>query len=235
MIRSGCLFLVFVSTAAAAPPPAGETPAVKLFRLFGETVDPDKDCTFTLDGEKLKLTIPEASHSLTTTSGVKPNAPKTKKAVEGDFTAEVTVVRSDPGPNGSDMAAAGLAVWNGEGHVVTAQRFHTRSGQEERVVVYRSDVIRPNAALPKQGLDARLSPHLTVEEAGKAVRLRLTRSGKTWTFETSLDSTTWQKVHTREEEFPQSVEVGVFAERTRGEKPFEAVFENLTITPAKKK
>src|SRR5262245_59887631 len=97
MARVALLLLTTPALLAAAPPPV-ETAAVQLRRRFGETVDPDKDCTFTLDGEKLKVVIPGARHTLGTGSGVWTNAPRTMKRTEGDFAAEVTVVRSDPGP-----------------------------------------------------------------------------------------------------------------------------------------
>jgi hypothetical protein len=59
--------------------------------------------------------------------------------------------------------------------------------------------------------------------------------GKILTFESCLDGKTWTAVRTREAEFPAKVAVGVYAERTEGEKPYETVFENLTITPLSKK
>jgi hypothetical protein len=236
-VRTAVLLLTIPTLLAAAPPPAAETAAVKLHRLFGETVDPDKDCTFALDGEKLKVTIPGNRHSLTTTTGVWPNAPRTTKRIEGDFAAEVTVVRSDPGPRPKDVAAAGLVIWDDETHFATGQRFHTYSGNNpKRVVVYRSDVFNTDSAdVRKGGFPSRHGPQLTAEEAAKPVRLRLSRVGKTLTFESCTDDKTWKTVHTREAEFPEKVAVGIFAERTEGQKPFEPVFENLTVTPLPKK
>jgi regulation of enolase protein 1 (concanavalin A-like superfamily) len=229
MVRAVCFILAIPAAFAAAPPPA-ETAAVKLRRLFGETVNPDKDCTFALDGEKLKVTIPGGRHNLGTGSGVWTNEPRTTKWIEGDFAAEVTVIRSDPGSRLKDLGSAGLVIWYDETHFATGQRYHTNMDNTERRVLYMSQVFGADDEWP-----ARLGPGISAEDAAKPVRLRLFRVGNTITFESCLDGKTWKAVRTREAEFPAKVAVGIFAERTDGDKPYEAVFENLTVTTLPKK
>src|SRR5262245_59319350 len=90
------MFLLTMSAAIvlAAPPPR-EDDAGKIQRLYGEVIDPDGDCKFTLTGSKISIKTPGTDHSLTVERG-KTNAPRVLKEWEGDFRASVTVEANFP-------------------------------------------------------------------------------------------------------------------------------------------
>src|SRR5262245_13596775 len=87
MVRVTLLVLSIPVTLAAAPPPR-EDDAAKITRLYGEVIDPDKDCTFTLTGHKITIAVPGSDHFLAWERG-KTNAPRVMKEWEGDFRASV--------------------------------------------------------------------------------------------------------------------------------------------------
>src|SRR5262245_19293126 len=95
MTRNGlALFTLLPPILAAAPAPRGDD-AGKIQRLYGEVIDPDNDCKFTLTGNKIAITVPGTDHSLTFERG-KTNAPRVLKEREGNFRASVTVEANFP-------------------------------------------------------------------------------------------------------------------------------------------
>src|SRR4051812_14012018 len=110
MFRTTLILTLATYPAFAAPPPK-EPEAVKLKRLWGDTTDPDKDCQFVLDGEVLKVTVPgKVNHQFTAArhSGRQggDNAPRTGKAVAGDFTLEVKLPAAVPGADAANAGAS---------------------------------------------------------------------------------------------------------------------------------
>src|SRR5688500_18167209 len=91
-MRSVVLLVVGLGplTGAARPatPVPRETEAEKVRGLFGAIEDPDKVCTFRLDGNRLKVTAAKGLRGLNPSRGLV-NAPRTLKPVEGDFVATV--------------------------------------------------------------------------------------------------------------------------------------------------
>src|SRR5580704_11340407 len=91
VMRSVVIVLLVAPLAVAAPIPK-ETEADKIRRLYGTPEDPDKFCTFALDGNQLRLTAAKGLRGLNPSRGLT-NAPRTLKPVRGDFEASVRVIR----------------------------------------------------------------------------------------------------------------------------------------------
>jgi hypothetical protein len=72
---------------------------------WGQLIDPDGDCSFTIAKNQLRLTIGEATHTLDAEKG-RMNSPRVAQSLEGSFSIEVTV---DSLPKLPDPAATGGA------------------------------------------------------------------------------------------------------------------------------
>jgi hypothetical protein len=229
-------FVVAVPVVAAPPPKDSAT--TKILRLFGEVIDPDKDCTISLDGERLRMSIPGTTHGIHF-DGSNNNAPRVLQDVTGDFVVKVKVVKTalpaDYGPEG--LAGAGLIVTDAD-QAATFQRFHTiastSGGGSNRVECYRfsSSFTDPPSAM-KAGVFS-MGGHLPSGAADKPVYLKVTRTGSTVSTATSADGTAWVSDSKHTLKLSRTVRVGVFANHS-GKKPYEAEFESFTVsTPSQK-
>ncbi len=126
------------STTVAAPVPKNKT-RERIEKLYGNIVDPKGDCTFSLDGDKLDITLP--ANEVRGLSGTFDTAPRVERQVSGDFilTVRFRIPLSDkaglpPGLGGVDDAmpflgagvlfkgketwfAHGLSRWNDGGRL----------------------------------------------------------------------------------------------------------------------
>jgi len=112
-------FLCTIPTAElspAGPSPCGGPlePGDGWIGDFGEPIDPDGDCTFTLDRWKMIIGIPGSHHDLSAEIG-KMNAPRVVQSVDCDFLAEVQV---DAGFDPKNAVAKGQVSYQGAGIVV---------------------------------------------------------------------------------------------------------------------
>ena len=115
------LAVLAAGLASAAPVPK-ETEAEKIRRLYGKFVDPDRDCTVTLDGSVLKIRVPGRPHGLVPPRGLL-NAPRVVRDVEGDFTATVKIrVLAPGGDRPPARFTAGLLVMASDADLV----YHAR-------------------------------------------------------------------------------------------------------------
>jgi hypothetical protein len=217
------LILVLV---AAAPPPK-DTEADKLRRAWGETIDPEKDCTFKLDGDKLRIKIPETTHTLTPEDGSS-KAPRVRREVAGDFDVRVTVVSvTAPDPGGPGMTAGGLVVGPSIETFVGLSRY-TPAGETD-------EATRPTALFHHYRTTGTGTASFGIPPADrpKPLHVRLVREKNLVTGYTSPDGRTWDKRDSNEVAWPDKVYVGVFTSHSTG-KPVEGVFEGLQITKPEK-
>src|SRR5262249_3402860 len=122
VIRATLLSFLVALPALAAPPPK-EPESTKLKRIWGETADFDKDCTFALAGGTLKISVPAKNHLFRASThdggrGQPDNAPRTVQTVAGDFTLTVQFVSTVPvkdAANAGTFAGAGVYVLGGAG------------------------------------------------------------------------------------------------------------------------
>lgn len=228
-------FLLLASPVFAAPPPK-EPESVKLKRLWGEMIDSDKDCTFTLDGDKLKISVPGKSHLFRAAMhgggrGQEDNAPRTAKTVTGDFTVEVQFVQSIPAAdaaNAGALTSIGVYVLGGSSACAISRQHTSDAGGQVKAGNFRLQGRKTNSSTSG-------SRGASGDEATKPVTVRLVREGSKIQSKYSTDGKTWKSLWAGYEgEFPAEVTVGVFAENT-GTKGLDAVFDGFKIDTGEKK
>jgi len=218
----------------AAPPPK-EPEAGKLRRLWGETTDLDKDCTFSLDGEKLKITVPAKTHVFLASThdggrGRPDNAPRTEQKVSGDFTLTVQLAQTLPAAdkaNAGTFAGAGVYVLGGSA-CGTISLHHT-AGADGAAGTSQFRLMGKTTNSSTSG-----GRNMAKGETDKPITLRLVREGNRIQSSYNTDGKTWKTLWTYEGEFANDVTVGVYAENT-GAKGYKAVFDGLKIDTGEKK
>jgi hypothetical protein len=218
--------LFVLTVVAAAPPPKEETEEVKFRRVWGETVDADKDCEFKQEGDRLKIKIPKMPHPFS--PGRPPDsskAPRVRREVNGDFDARIKIISvTPPGENagGGLMTSGGLYLGTDDYTFVVVSRYTNRN--------------RQGADVDHSYLVAQRTPGVAntefkdypAEARGKPVFVRLKREGKTVTVYTSMDGETWAAHATRPHAWPDKVYVGVFASHVVNH-AVEGVFEDFKV------
>jgi hypothetical protein len=113
---SACVLLLGALVATAAPVPKErekeQKEREKVERVFGPIEDPDRDCQFVLDGEKLKLTM-KGGKQYDYDDKLK-NCPRAVREVKGDFVVTVrasAVLPENAAPAKGDMAEAGAGLF----------------------------------------------------------------------------------------------------------------------------
>jgi len=220
------LVLPLLATAVAAPVPKEKT-ALKMKRLYGELADAKKGYDFTLDGDKLVLTMgANASETL-----VEKNPPRIEQEVKGDFEVRVVMSLAPPPAKGEKEAVgfvtAGLCVWADDGRCLSfgpaieakpggavCGNFHrdlTSPRQKEWGLSFDRDVLRR-------------------EFTGH--HYRIARSGKNFTLDDSDDGTKWQPALIYKLALPDNVRVGLVGfNLTDGE--CRATFSDFSLTTPK--
>jgi regulation of enolase protein 1 (concanavalin A-like superfamily) len=183
-----------------------------------------------LKDEKLRIGIPATHHSMNANPGLD-SAPRMWKEVEGDFTAIVRVafpIRTAPDPKGTEVgslfASAGLVAWQGDGNFIRVVR-KDQTLSERPVEAHVRDQCSPR----------RVTSVITryKRETGSG-HIRLSRQGQIVIAAYSHDDKTWYEIEKVEVDWGSKVKVGVIAEN--GYKaPFEAVFDQYSLTQPKKK
>jgi hypothetical protein len=224
------LLLPMTATAGPVPKAPKETDQQKLERLFGFSVDPDKDCKFTLTGEnKLRVQLSAAAHPIDPGRELT-NTPRVVRTVEGDFTARVRVTLIDPAelkpapkkPDG--LFKAGLLISAGgetfayHGHSL----FHRPGGP-----VWQGELGLRGAG----GNQTRVSTSGNAFGAASLL-VRITRIGDTLRMEAWQPEGRWLEVAKKAIPLPDRVFVGVYAANHTAT-PFAAEFEDFTVTPIK--
>jgi len=117
-VRHLFALLLLPLVAVAAPVPK-EKPETKIKRLYGEIADAKKGYDFTLDGDKLVVTMgPSVSESLE-----EKTPPRVEREVKGDFEVRVAVTLAPPPATGTDTSVGfitgGLGLWAEDGRCLT--------------------------------------------------------------------------------------------------------------------
>jgi hypothetical protein len=223
--------LVLAFLAPAAPPPK-ETAADVFRRVWGEPVDPLKDCTIEPDGTRLRLKMPGSPHPFTP-AGEKPSlAPRVRRELTGDFDARVKVVSvTPPGEDsgGTLMSSGGLYLGTDDSTYITISQYSTwgRNGPGANIQ-YLSNQRAPDAPSTGEQKDRPAAAE------GKPSYVRFVRAGQTVTAYTSHDGEKWDVHCTRSYAWPDKVYLGVFASHGTN-KPVEALFDDFTVTTPKDK
>lgn len=224
------LLLALLPAIAAAPVPK-ETEAEKIKRLFGTPADPEKDCRFALDGEKLIVRTPEAGHPFAFGAGIGP-APRVTRTVEGDFTATVRIRMApprQPQPTGGTRThfLAGLYLAASD----TSFAYNARAVEDQQNQLRRTGRhgawLGGNQQFSGSSGGGAFDPETTF--------LRVSRTGGKLQFGASADGKGWHLFAGPDVAYPDKVTLALFAANPGG-LPFAAEFDQFTVaTPADKK
>ena len=216
-----CLTLILL----AGEPSYGGDKESREIKGWGNAVDPDGDCKFTVEKGRLSIGLPGVDHALAFERG-QMNAPRVLRAVEGDFIAEVKL--SGPFPAGATSLVparrpfhgAGLLLWQDEKNYLRLERAELVS--EGRNMSYASFEARGNGEFVRRG-DA---SELPLSEG--ATYLRVERRGGKVYGGISTDGIQWSSLKPITVELPKKVFVGVAAGHNTSS-PFEPVFEDFKV------
>jgi hypothetical protein len=90
MVRFRRLLLVAVGLLSSAGLAADQGPMLSI-KGWGDIIDPDKDCTIGVEGEKVTVRVPGTAHDFAGELG-RWNAPRVLSPAHGDFIIEVKVI-----------------------------------------------------------------------------------------------------------------------------------------------
>jgi hypothetical protein len=228
-VRHLLALLLFPLVAVAAPVPK-ETEKQKMTRLFGEVADAPKGYDFTLDGDKLVVTMAaNSSKSLDEFS------PRTEREVTGDFDVRVVLTfapskkqRKEAGP--SPHLVAGLGLWGKGERVLLRGPYFGDTGSEKNADGW--------------GYGEWTFYQLSADEATSAWalnrsyrkyerrHLRLRREEGKYKYGESVDGKEWDMWAAEPCDLPDTVRVGVYAVNTTNAE-CAATFSDLTVIPIK--
>lgn len=218
------LLMILVPAVALAAPVPKETEAEKIKRLFGTPADPDKDCKFELDGDKLVVRTPEAGHVFGFGTGIG-NAPRVARTVEGDFVATVRIRMAPPRPpqpGGPRMLfQAGLYLAETD----TSFAYNARAVEDQNGAIRRTGRhgawVGGNQQFSGSSGGGAFDPETTF--------LRVARTGGKLQFGASADGKGWHLFAGPNVAYPDKVALGLFAANPGG-LPFAAEFDQFTVT-----
>lgn len=215
--------LPFVMAGAAAPLQGQKIEG------WGEPIDPVKDCTFSLDGKALLITVPGfPARELRAFPGTR-NAPRVLRDIESNFAVTVHVAgnfsqtAADAQPDADRVAGAGLLLWLDEVNFVRL----------ERAAIRPKDSTQPRSALVVEyWKDGRVQDSATITEGlpleGDSSWLRLTRRIDKIKVEISGDGQNWSEAKSITVRLSSRMRLGVLATNTTGQ-PLNVRFENFGV------
>lgn len=200
MPRLAWVLLVCPLVAPAAPvPKVSEKEQIE--KTFGTIEDPDKECTFGLDGDKLKITLKGGKRYDWDRKGKVTNCPRVVREVKGDF---VTTVKAHAELPDKAEKAAGEWAEVGAGLIVMGEKDDARrTGMHD----FRLD--RRLLAITIPNLEG--PGGLGLDTAGEGVYVRFTRKADWLATEYSLDGKKWKKTVSTGSMMSESYRVGVYA------------------------
>ena len=235
MLRITAVLLVLASLAVAAPVPK-ESEAEKIKKAFGEIVDPDKDCKFKLDGEKLVLTMPGGKRydywdeklPGKPSEQEKPitNCPRVLREAEGDFVITVRVTAAlpkDPEAAEGKMAEAGAGLF-----IMNDKQRVWRSGMHDFAMPGKDRNLM--AIIP--GSHGPAGFQLTAGKPGAGLYVRMKRQAGKLSPEFSGDGKKWQGGITMTVDKEEKVKVGVYG-FSNSKADTTVTFENFSVEAAK--
>jgi len=199
-------------------------------KLWGESVDPDGDCLFRLDQDKLHIKIPGVPHRMGSELKAT-NAPRVLRDVDGDFEVQVEVTGPVPLLNRNLIGkypwyGAGILVWQDDNNFFRLERARIIFGANNGPT-YANWELRERGQHVRKGAneEGRLSD-------SDNAHLKLTRKGNIFSAAYSQDGKEWKELPSITANFAKKLRVGLIATQNTP-MGFEAVFERLKLTPAK--
>jgi regulation of enolase protein 1 (concanavalin A-like superfamily) len=196
------------------------TPSI---RGWGDIVDPDKDCSISVDGRKVVVKVPDAAHDFAGELN-RWNAPRIVREAKGDFIIDVKVSgQFKPAlesniPTRRSYNGAGILLIKDKNNHVSLQRGTVNLDGKVRHYL--------NFELRKDGELATSLYEVELEDAD--IYLRLERRGKKVYGMGSMDGINWKPYDPIEADFPHGLTVAIAAiNSSKG--PFTCAFEDFTI------
>ncbi len=200
---------------------------------WGNALDPDSDCKFTMDGKDLKISVPGSAHAHDFAAELKNiSGPSVTQLVKGDFTVSVTVdakyFASDETtePTRWGYHGAGLVVLADPDNYITLQRAAQRPpGRNQFECInyeLRKDAKRSwlPSAVNLVGLPDENPPfEMRLERKGKKLIASIDHSGDDWKIVWTDDLP---------DAWPDELRVGVVAVSSSKE-PFYPVFREYSL------
>jgi RNA polymerase sigma factor (sigma-70 family) len=191
-----------------APALAGDdAPARLVLRGWGTATDPDGDCKFIIEKDRLSIAVPGTDHALCVEQN-RLNAPRVLRPVEGDFVLQVKVSGKYP-PGGRSLVStrrpfhgAGLLLWKDAQNYVRLERAQV---SDEETVRYANWELRKDGDFGRMGVAGELN--LKAESTW----LRVERRGHTLYGSVSADGVRWAAMEPMTVDYPRRLLVGIIA------------------------
>jgi RNA polymerase sigma factor (sigma-70 family) len=207
-----------------APPAAAPAKGWVTLKGWGMALDPDGDCKFAVQTDKLTITLPGKDHALCIEQN-RMNAPRVLRDIQGDFIAQVKV--SGDYPKAAESVVGTRRPFHGAGMLLFVDdKTYIRL---ERAQVYTDGEPVPyvNFELRKDGEFAR-GGDTTVQPTEKGTYLRLERRGGKVYGSASNDGIQWAALEPIEIELPKTIKVGLVAGHNTSS-GYEPAFEEWKI------
>ena len=213
-------------SANRVPPPMPRSKEYAIINGWGRQVDPDEDCTFTVDNGSLLIGVPGTPHDLSAELN-RMNAPRVLQEVTGDFAIEVRVSGEfSPG----EANIAGRTSYNGAGLLVMQdERTYIRL---ERAVLVRDGATQHyvNFEVRVNGQNVRFGTpaDYKVDDSGDCY-LRLERKGEQVAGAVRQGDDNWHLLAPKEVRLHPQLSIGVAAVNASS-KPFTPSVVELRVS-----
>jgi regulation of enolase protein 1 (concanavalin A-like superfamily) len=205
---------------------AAESGAPQVVEGWGVAFDPNGDCQFLKQGDRLSIIVPGTLHTLSPTAESS-NAPRILRPVEGDFTVEVKLTGATVAEPGTAVAAkdvtnpyrrAGPLVWQDRENFALLSRWSIADDKKS--------YLNAGYLVVQNGLGT-INATRKIDDHNLA--LRLTRRGNILEATISKDDgKTWLSLGSDEVQYSAKVTTGVTAIQATT-KPFTAEFERFEV------
>ena len=208
----------------ANPPAATSVKGAVTLDGWGTAFDPDGDCKFAVQNDKLTIAVPGKDHALCIEQN-RMNAPRILRDVQGDFIAQVKV--SGKYPAGAESVVATRRPFHGAGLLLWVDEKTYVRLEKAQVVADGQTTEYANFELRKDG-DFTRGGTTDVTPTEKTTYLRLERRGKKVYGSASNDGIQWAALEPIDIELPKMVKVGIIAGHNTSS-GFEPAFEEWKI------
>ena len=205
---------------------SGVDPQYGRINGWGTLIDPDGDCGFLVENDRLSIRVPGKPHDLSSELN-RTNAPRVLQQVTGDFLVEVQVGgKFQPGEatirSRTSFNGAGLLLWHDARNYIRLERAALeRSGSASHYVNFEE---RANGRVVRLGQ----ASDFPIDES-KTCYLRLERKGERIHGSVRQGDGAWQNLTPKTTKLPELVEIGVAAINA-SDAPFAPTFIGLRKT-----
>lgn len=234
MFRCAILAMLLMVSPTLAEPIPKESEAAKIKRIWGEPLEKDNGAKFSLDGEKLRISVPKCKKTSDNDLLISEpeNATRIVKKVEGPFVVTVTLHHHKPPekcPEANPMWITGAGIYvkfessvYGFGRVHNDESLKTK-GTATSFYYKKIDDFR---------VHRRNWEDIHNEKRFDPIKLKVEIEGKWIRSYFSFDGKIWENAYMDNRNISSKAIVGIYAEHTVDAET-TAVFEDFKITKPK--